>query len=514
MRYIIPEDRLQMQTNFGCLDDVIEANNIVRVIDFFIDELDIKALGFTRSEPHSKGRKPYNPKDLLKLYIYGYLNRINSSRKLEQETKRNLEVKWLLGNLSPDFKTIADFRKNNRDQMKNVFKEFAYICRSAKLIDFQLTAIDGSFFSAVNHNSKNFSKNKIKKLMKKLDDNIEQYLAEINRTDQQDFSQISDLQEQIKKLQQKKKEYQTLQENLNKSGDNQFSITDPDSRMMVKAGSKTDVSYNVQSVVDSKHNLLVEYDVTNDSNDMKQLARMSEKVKTTYGLDSLRVTTDRGYSAGEELEKCKRMNVETYTPFQTLRNGQRSGIFTSDHFSYDSAEDCYICPIGRKLPRLSRDSYHKQTFYGSAETCRGCHHLSECASSKLNYRKLYRSDFSEIIETQKERNRHNKDKLDARKTMVEHPFGTIKHHMKFTGFLTRRLPSVNGEFGLVALCYNLKRVFNILGFDKLMAAIQRYYSILRSDKPQEGLFLFLFRPYFLSLELLRRRNIVILEYHD
>lgn len=230
MRYILPDDRLQMQTNFGCLDDVIEANNLVRVIDFFIDELDIKALGFTKSIPELKGRKPYNPKDLLKLYIYGYLNQINSSRKLERETKRNLEVKWLLGNLSPDFKTIADFRKDNREQMKNVFKEFSYICRSAKLIDFRLTAIDGSFFSAVNHNNKNYSKNKIKKLMKKLDADIEQYLDEIKRTDEQEFSKQFDLHEQLNRLQQKKQEYQVIQAHMDETGETQISITDPDSK--------------------------------------------------------------------------------------------------------------------------------------------------------------------------------------------------------------------------------------------------------------------------------------------
>ena len=368
MRFIVSEDRMQMQTNFGCLDDAIEDNNIVRVIDFFIDELDIKALGFTKSEPQLKGRKPYNPKDLLKLYIYGYLNQISSSRKLERETKRNLEVKWLLGNLTPDFKTIADFRKDNRSHLKNVFKEFSYICRSVNLIDFTLTAIDGSFFSAVNHNNKNYSKNKIKKLMKKLDDQIEQYLDEINRTDQQNFSRQFDLQEQLDRLQQKKQEYKAIQDQMNEKGETQVSITDPDSKMMVKSKSKTDVSYNVQSVVDSKHHLIVEYDVTNDCNDMKQLSRMSGKVKETYNLDSLIVTADKGYSSGEELTKCKAMNVETFTPFQDQRKGDKVGDFASHKFRYDSNHDCYICPIGRELPKLSRDRYHNQTFYGSPDT--------------------------------------------------------------------------------------------------------------------------------------------------
>ena len=493
MRYIIPDDRLQMQTNFGCLDEVIEGNNIVRVIDVFIDELDIKALGFTKSDPKVKGRKPYNPRDLLKLYIYGYLNQISSSRKLERETKRNLEVKWLLGNLSPDFKTIADFRKDNREQMKNIFKEFSYICRSAKLIDFQLTAIDGSFFSAVNHNNKNYSKNKIKKLMKRLDDQIEQYLDMIKRTDEQEFSTKYDLKEQLNRLQTKKQEYQAIQDQMKETGESQISITDPDSKMMVKSKSKTDVSYNVQSVVDSKHHLIIEYDVTNDCNDMKQLSRMSGIVKETYNLDSLAVTADKGYSSGEELAKCKAMNVETFTPFQDQRKGDKVGDFASHKFLYDQDNDCYTCPAGRTLPKLSIDRYHNQTFYGSPDVCKGCGHLSECTSAKLNFRKIYRSFYTDIVEEQKEKNRHNKDKLEARKMMVEHPFGTIKHHMKFTGFLTRRLPSVNGEFGLVALSYNIKRAFNILGFDNLIAAIQRYYCVKKSRNLQISALFYFFR---------------------
>lgn len=513
MRYIVPENRLQLQTNFGCLDDAIEDNNLVRVIDFFIDELDIKALGFTKSEPELKGRKPYNPKDLLKLYIYGYLNQISSSRKLERETKRNLEVKWLLGNLSPDFKTIADFRKDNRKQMKNVFKEFSYICRSAKLIDFALTAIDGSFFSAVNHNNKNYSKNKIKKLMNKLDADIDQYLDAIKRTDQQEFSKQFDLKEQLKRLQQKKQEYQVIQDHMNETGETQISMTDPDSKMMVKAKSKTDVSYNVQTVVDSKYHLIIEYDVTNDCNDMKQLSRMSEKVKKTYDLDSLKVTADKGYSSGEELAKCKVMNVETFTPFQDQRKGKKTGAFTSEQFHYDSACDCYICPTGKKLPKLSRDRYHKQTFYGSSDVCKGCRHISECVSSKLNFRKLYRSDFADIVEEQKERNRLNQDKLEARKMIVEHPFGTIKHHMKFTGFLTKRLQSVNGEFGLVALSYNIRRVYNILGFDKLIAAIQRYYCVLKSKKTLELIFFNIFQSIIRFSGLLKAKINVISSYN-
>lgn len=503
MRYIVAQDRYQMETHFGCLDDVIEANNMVRVIDYFVDELDLKELGFTKAIPEAKGRKPYNPKHLLKLYIYGYLNRIHSSRLLEKETKRNLEVKWLLGNLTPDFKTIADFRKDNREHLKKVFREFTFICRSAKLIDFQLTAIDGSFFSAVNHNAKNYSQNKIKKLLKKLDAQIEVYLTEMNRTDQKEFSRRFNLQEQLQNLKQKKAEYQTIQKVMKETGETQISGTDPDSKMMVKAKSKVDVSYNVQTAVDSKNHLIVEYDVTNHGNDMKQLSRMSQKVKETHELESLTVTADAGYSTGAELSKCKEVNVETFVPILEKRKSRELGKLSSKYFRYDPENDNFICPIGKELPRYGYDAHHYSTIYGSSKTCAGCEHSSICASSGISFRKIYRSDFVEVIEEQKQRNKLNKDKLEARKMIVEHPFGTIKHSMKFDGFLTKRLPSVNGEFGLAALSYNFKRAFNILGFDKLMEAIQRYYCAQKSRITAFSIFFLLF---FFPLGILKAKN--------
>jgi transposase len=503
MRYIVPQDRYQIESNFGCLDDMIEPNNIVRVIDYFVDGLDLKALDFTKAIPEAKGRKPYNPKHLLKLYIYGYLNRIQSSRLLEKETKRNIELKWLLGNLSPDFKTIADFRKDNRTHLKKVFREFTYICRSADLIDFQLTAIDGSFFSAVNHNAKNYSQSKIKKLLEKLDAHIELYLAEMNRSDQKEFSKGFSLEEQLTNLKQKKAEYQAIQKVMKETGETQISDTDPDSKMTVKAKSKMDVSYNVQTAVDSKNHLIVEYDVTNDGNDMQQLSRMSQKVKETHELESLTVTADAGYSTGAELSKCKEMNVETFVPILENRKSRDLGKFSSSYFRYNPENDSFICPIGRELPYYSYEKHRHQSIYGSSKTCTGCEHCSICASSGISFRKIYRSDFAEVIEEQRQRNKLNKDKLESRKMIVEHPFGTIKHSMKFDGFLTKRLPSVNGEFGLAALSYNFKRAFNILGFDKLIEAIQRYYYAQKSRKKAFSIFFLLF---FFPLSILKAKK--------
>lgn len=481
MRYITPDDRHQLQANFICLDDIIEANNMVRVIDFFVDNLDLSSLGFTKAKPKRKGRKPYNPKDMLKLYLYGYLNKVDSSRKLEVESKRNIEVKWLLGNLTPDFKTIADFRKDNRDKLKEVFKEFTFICKNAKLLDFELTAIDGSFFSAVNHNAKNYSKSKLKKLMDKLDKQIDAYLNSLSNVDNTEFSRKVDLSKKISKLKEEQQKYQFLIERMKETGETQISLTDPDSKMMQKPKSKTDVSYNVQTAVDSKHKLISEFEVTNDCNDAKQLSNISGKVMETHNLDSLRVTADSGYFSGEELTKAQEMNVETFVPEKKNDRSDRKGKFSSRHFKYDEKSDVYICPLGKVLAFSSIDKKYNSRVYGSTKVCRGCEYLETCASKSSPCRRINRSQYAEVVEKQKAVNRKNRDIIELRKMIVEHPFGTIKSAMGIDGFLTKGLDSVNGEFSLIALAFNFKRAFNILGFNGLMEAIQSHFSVQKQE---------------------------------
>jgi len=476
MRYIKGEDRNQLQASFVCLDEMIESNNLVRVIDYFVSNLDLVGYGFTKAIPESKGRKPYDPRDLLKLYIYGYLNKINSSRRLETESKRNIELKWLLGNLSPDFKTIADFRKDNRSTLKQVFKEFTFICKSAKLLDFELTAIDGSFFSAVNHNGRNYSKTKLKRLMQKLDQQIDNYLEEISRQDNQEFSHSIELSEKLSKLKESQQKYRFLLKKLETDQETQISLTDPDSKMMTKPQSKKDVSYNVQTAVDSKQKLIAEFDVTNDHNDLKQLTRMSCKVKETYGLNRLKVTADSGYFSGEELSTSKAENIETYVPEKKSDKSDKKGKFSSRHFRYDESGDFYVCPLGTKLSYYSFDKKSKARIYANPKACKHCPSLAQCTSTRSRHRRIYRSYYAEVVEQQKQRNKQNKEIIESRKMIVEHPFGTIKRHMGLGDFLTKGLVSVNGEFSLIALSYNIKRAYNILGFDKLMAAMQSYFN--------------------------------------
>ncbi len=479
MRFIAGEDRHQLRMMHDCLDDFIIKDSAVRVLDFFIEELDLVRLGFKRTIPKAKGRKPYDPKVLLKLYLYGYMNGIRTGRKLEVETKRNLEVMWLLGKLSPDFKTICDFRKYNKKALKGVFREFTFICRKVNLIDFKLVAIDGSFFSAVNHNEKNYTLKKLQILLKKVDEKIDRYFDELDRTDMLELSDQKSLTEQIDILQQKRVEYEDLYRSLQVSKEKQKSLTDPDSRMMKKTNSKTDVSYNVQTAVDSKHKLIAEYDVTNDCNDKKQLSKMSHQIKDTHALTGLEVTADSGYSSGMEIEKCHAMNVTPFVPIPNIASKEKLGDYSKSVFQYLSDEDCYLCPANEKLYRSYREEKQRRTMYEKPSACKSCTFNSECCPSKRNYRRIGRYDNEAIYQRQRVMNLQYPEKLSARKCIVEHPFGTIKHSMNQAYFLTKGLASVNGEFALTACAYNFKRAINILGVAALMQAIREYYKGIR-----------------------------------
>ena len=475
MRYIKPSDRYQFTTEYCCLDDMIEENNIIRVIDFFVNGLNLLNMGFTKSATKHTGRKPYNPKDILKLYIYGYLNRVNTSRRLETETKRNLEVKWLLGNLQPDFKTIANFRKENKKAMHKVFKEFTLICADAKLLDFRLLAIDGCFFSAVNHNNKNYTQGKIQKVLKHIDKKISDYLSELDSLDNEEVSNKEDLASKIAKLKESQAKYEQLRETMKAEKTKQISLTDPDSRMMTKLLSRNDMSYNVQTAVDSKHSLIANYSVTNACNDLNQLSGMAKTVKESYNLSKLEVTADAGYFNGKELKECHDNDIATYVP------NKRNQKASNPDFTYISETDCYQCPMGKLLRNYSRDNSNNVTIYAEPKACKGCSALELCTGKRTGFKRIHKSDYEKYVINQTKVNKMNKDKLNVRKMIVEHPFGTIKHHMKLGNFVTRGLKSVNCEFSLVALAYNFKRAFNILGIEKLKSVIRRYLDIIISN---------------------------------
>lgn len=469
MRYVEGQSRDQVLIFPEVIDDYVSKENPVRIVDSFIELLDMYKLGFTHSLTSKIGRKPYNPKDLLKLYVYGYMNQVRSSRMLERETHRNIEVIWLLKKLQPDFKTIADFRKDNSRSLKKVFRQFVMFCNGWGLYGNELVAIDGSKIQANNHNNRCFT-------LTKLNKEINFYLQELDESDNTEVSKndesklrYSQLQEKIKQLKEMESQYQDYEEQLKESGENQISLTDPDSRMMKVKGDGRDVCFNAQTAVDSKHKLISEFDVTNEANDLNQLSEMSDKAKEAVEVDKLDVAADAGYFKREEIKKCAENNITCYVPQPRKSHNRKKGLFTDKDFVYDHNQDCYFCPAGKSLYPTTYSKEQDEKIYTTRE-CVTCCLKSKCTKSKYG-RRIYRWIHEEIIEEMAARLQENPDKMKARACIVEHPFGTIKCPMNQGYFLTRGLESVKGEFSLTMLAYNMKRVINILGVEKLVQAM-------------------------------------------
>ena len=479
MRYIKGLNRHQSLMFPELLDEYIDESNSVRFIDAFVDGLNLFDLGFSHSSTSKTGRKPYNPADLLKLYIYGYLNKIRTSRQLEKSTYRNVEVMWLMRKLRPDFKTIADFRKDNRKALKKVFREFVMLCKSLDLFGCELIAIDGSKFSAVNHNDRNYTKDKLKNLLKEINEKIEAYFTQLDQGDQTE-SEVNEpnraeLQEKINHLKQRQSKLEQMQQQLEASDQSQISLTDPDSRMM-KSNKGSDVSYNVQIATDAKHKLIVDFDVTNDINDQKQLSNMAIKAKNIIGVDKIDATADTGYHNETEIEKCERENITCYIPKPKPKApNDKNPLFTKADFQYDSENDCYICPAKQTLTckkqTYLRNNKDKKKY--SCISCKTCSLRSRCMGDKGGNRYIFRGIHEDLVDQMELRVKKNLEIVKKRKELVEHPFGTIKHWMDQGYFLMRGFENVTGEMSLSALCYNIKRVLNILDIKELIAIAQQ-----------------------------------------
>jgi len=477
MRYIQGEDREQFTLFPETMDEYITENNPIRFIDAFVKNLDMRNLGFKYSTTKDTGRKPYNPQDLLKLYIYGYLNKIRSSRQLEKATHKNIELIWLLQKLQPDFKTIADFRKDNTKPIKKVCREFTLLCKHLDLFGCELIAIDGSKFSASNSNGKNYTRNKLERLHKKVDQQIDDFLKQMDRGDKTESS-ISDvsteeLNQKIEKLKERKDKYEKLQSEIEQSGQGQISLTDPDSRMM-KTQKGKDVAYNVQISTDSKHKLIVTHDVTNEINDMKLLHPMASESKEILETEELEAVADAGYFERENIKSCHDDGIKTYVPAPTRSHNKSLGIYTIDDFIHNPQEDTYECPAGQIL---TFRGYRKRKASGQVEkkytthACYTCGQKLKCTRTKTT-RYIYRWEHEEVMEQLYQRMEERPEIIKKRKALVEHPFGTIKHAMEHRYFLTRGFDGVSGEMSLSVLCYNLKRVLNIMNFKELMVAVQ------------------------------------------
>lgn len=475
MGYIEGEDRKQTMLFPEVLEDYITEENPVRFIDVYIEGLDLSEMGFGRAVAKETGRPPYDPGDLLRLYVYGYLNRTRSSRQLEREAGRNVELMWLMRKLRPDFKTIADFRKDNPQALKKVCREFTLWCKRLELFGGELVAVDGSKFGAVNSPKRNFTDKKLRRMIREIDDKIDKYLKDLDRQDKQEAGQRSlsreELKEKIERYKERRAQYEELKNDLEQSGESQVSLTDPESRSM-RVGHGVEVSYNVQIVVDQKNKLLVEHEVTNEVIDLGQLSTMAKKAKETLGVETLEVVADGGYYNGEEVKACEQSGITAYVPKPNTSSNLKRGLFTKEDFIYEPDKDCYRCPAGKEL------SYRYQTLEQGRlmrsyeiSGCKSCELRSKCSINKKGIRSIKRWVDEAILEAMARRVAEHPEKVKLRKCLAEHPFGTIKRVMDQGYFLMRGLTKVGTEVSLTILAYNLKRVINILGVRKMVEAL-------------------------------------------
>jgi transposase/macrodomain Ter protein organizer (MatP/YcbG family) len=472
--YIAGSDRSQAVLLPEVLDDFVGADHPVRFLEAFVAQLDLGALGFERAVPAETGRPGYDPGDLLRLYLYGYLHRIRSSRRLEQETHRNVELMWLLRRLTPDHKTIADFRRDHPQAVKGVCREFNLLCRQLDLFGGELLAIDGSKFRAVNARERSYTPAKLAKLQREIDETIARYLRDLERQDQAEVGTerptAAALQEKLAVLEERRARYTALQQQLAASGETALSLTDPDSRSMVSRG-RIEVCYNVQTAVDAKHKLIVAEDVTNAAADRDQLSPMASAAQEVLGGATPVVVADRGYYHGAEIKACLDAGMTPLVPRPLTSANEALGLFTKDDFVYEPGADAYRCPAGERLTyrsttvELGRSIKNYRT-----SACGRCAGKSRCTRNK-DGRKITRWVHEHLLEDMEVRLRREHAVVARRKALAEHPFGTMKRGMDQGYFLLKGLRKVRGEFSLTVLAYNLKRVLNLVSVPRLLEAL-------------------------------------------
>ena len=490
-RFIEGENRFQSTLFPESLEDYIADDNPVRVIDAFVDGLDLKQLGFDRAEPSETGRPGYEPAVMLKIYVYGYLNRLTTTRVLEQETHRNVDLIWLTGRLMPDHKTIGEFRRNNRKAIRRVCAEFVGICRELKLFEQVIVAIDGSKFKAVNSRDKNFTRKSIKRRMKRLQEHIDRYLTILDEADKREPEEhkytAEELAEKIASMKEQMGRLQVIEEQVQAHPDKQVSLTDPDARSMAKAGGGSTVGYNVQTAVDSESHLIVAHEVTNATSDRSQLSSMAAKAKAVLqdtadeapeeapeegeAEEEFTVVADAGYYKGEEIVECHEAGIKALVPKVDTSGKRAKGQYTRSDFIYDAKQDEYVCPARQRMRcRFTTEEKGKQFKVYMTRHCASCRLKAKCTSGKE--RRIKRWDKEHILEAAAAELKKQPEAMRMRKKIVEHPYATIKHCMGATHFVMKRLPNVQAEMSLHVLAYNLKRVINIFGVPKLIAELQ------------------------------------------
>ena len=469
--FIQGEDRSQATLFPERLDDYVAEDSAVRVIDVFIDELDLSGLGF-KTQPNDTGRPAYHPSTMLKLFVYGYLNRVHSSRRFEREAQRNVELMWLTGRLAPDFKTIADFRKDNGTPIRLVCRQFVILCRNLNLFANAFVAIDGSKFKAVNNRDRNFTRAKMKRRIAEVDATIDRYLQQLAEADRQEPAEdkTQGLEDKIATLKEEMARLKKVEARMLKAPGQQISLTDPDARSMKHRGGGM-VGYNVQAAVDTEHHLIVAHEVTNVGSDRRQLTRMSEQAKSALSVDEISVVADRGYYRNLELKACEEAGITTYVPNSSTSPNKAQGKFDRSVFSYIAADDEYECPAGQRMPRRMTSEEKDMTLHRYwSNQCGGCALKAQCTTGK--HRRMTRWEHEAVVDRARARLERSADMMRRRRATVEHQFGTIKAWMGATHFLTKTRDRVSTEMSLHVLAYNLKRMLNLVGTKPLIEAIR------------------------------------------
>lgn len=479
MSYIEGTDRNQTVLFPPTLDEYIAESNPVRAVAAFLEALDFEAMKFERARPAATGRPGYDPRKMMELYLWGHMNKMRSSRKLERECERNLELMWLMEGLKPDFKTISDFRRDNGVGIRQVVVQFRLWAVEEKLIGGETVAIDGSKFKAVNSVERNYTKNTLQQRIKRENAKIEKYLKEMDEVDKAE--ELEEVERKISTEELKKKiegirgylerNKERLKE-VEASGETQVSKTDADSRLM-KTARGMDVCYNVQAVTDSKHKLIPEYEITNDGNDLGLLGKMAKKAKEALGVEELTVLADGGYYDAGKVKECEEAGIAVYVPIKEPGKAEKKGVFRLERFKYKEDRDVYICPQGEELTRRGQETIKGKLYdLYMSKACRKCPIRTLCTTAKTGSRKIRRWEHIEVVSRQAERNRMRPEAMKERKCLVEHPFGTIKRAMDAGYFLLKGKQKVSIEMGITVLAYNMKRVINILGVEAMIKSMK------------------------------------------
>lgn len=480
MEHIQGKQREQITLFPESIEDFISSENSVRFIDAFVEKIDVIKLGFQHAIVDTTGRPPYNPRDLLKLYLYGYLNRLRTSRLLERETKRNLEVMWLLKRLSPDHKTISDFRRDNTDALRNVFKQFIIICKELELFGNELVAIDSTKFKASNARDRVMNKDGLERSIARIDESIVQYIQQLDEGDKDDNTTKemtqAELQKKIELLKGKKTHLEQAKIELEETGNKYISLTDADCRL-IKDRHGIEPAYRMQASVDSKHSLIVDYEITSDASDNNHFATMALAAKEMLGVEKISVCSDAGYYDTVDLKNCEDNNILSYIPIPAQKVPKKTNVPTAayyhDKFRYDQSSNTYRCPQGQMLSYYTetQKSDRRRIFIYHTTACKNCATRGLCTTSPRG-RYVYRWEHEAVIDRLKQRMADKPELIKQRKAIIEHVFGTIKSIWDYGAFLLRGIKNILSEAALMNTAYNIRRVITILGTQKLIEHLQ------------------------------------------